>query len=82
MMLRLCSGGKKKSFLSRFKFYCLVRENDNSRKFVSISSYRKKGASLGVQTIKESAYNARDAGSIPGSGRSPGEGNGYLLQYS
>ena len=29
-----------------------------------------------------SAYNADDLGSIPGSGRSPGEGNGYLLQYS
>ena len=28
---------------------------------------------------KESAYNGRDQGSIPGSGRSPGEGNGYLL---
>ena len=24
----------------------------------------------------------RDRGSIPGSGRSPGEGNGNLLQYS
>ena len=31
---------------------------------------------------KESACNAGDLGSIPGSGRSPGEGNGYLLQYS
>ena len=31
---------------------------------------------------KESACNARDPGSIPGSGRSPGEGKGYLLQYS
>ena len=31
---------------------------------------------------KESAYNARDLGSIPGSGRSPGEGNGNPLQYS
>ena len=30
---------------------------------------------------KESACNARDAGSFPGSGRSPGEGNGYPLQY-
>ena len=29
---------------------------------------------------KESAYNAGDAGSIPGLGRSPGEGNGNLLQ--
>ena len=31
---------------------------------------------------KESACNARDAGSIPGSGRSPGEVIGYPLQYS
>ena len=30
---------------------------------------------------KESAHNAGDLGSIPGSGRSPGEGNGYQLQY-
>ena len=29
-----------------------------------------------------SAYNAGDPGSIPGSGRSPGEGNGTPLQYS
>ena len=31
---------------------------------------------------KESACNAGDPGSIPGSGRSPGEGKGYPLQYS
>ena len=31
---------------------------------------------------KESACNAEDLGSIPGSGRSPGEGNGNPLQYS
>ena len=30
---------------------------------------------------KESAYNAGDLGSIPRSGRSPGEGNGNPLQY-
>ena len=35
------------------------------------------GGSVG----KEFAYNARDSGSIPGSGRSPGEGNGNPLQY-
>ena len=29
---------------------------------------------------KESAYNSGDPGSIPGLGRSPGEGNGYPLQ--
>ena len=31
---------------------------------------------------KESAYNAGDPGFIPGSGRSPGEGNSVPLQYS
>ena len=30
---------------------------------------------------KESAYNAGDLSSIPGLGRSPGEGIGYPLQY-
>ena len=31
---------------------------------------------------KESAYNAGDLDSIPGLGRSPGEGHGNPLQYS
>ena len=31
---------------------------------------------------KASAFNAGDLGSVPGSGRSPGEGNGNPLQYS
>ena len=31
---------------------------------------------------KASAYNAGEPGSIPGLGRSPGEGNGNPLQYS
>ena len=31
---------------------------------------------------KESACDAGDLGSISGSGRSPGEGNGYPFQYS
>ena len=37
---------------------------------------------LGGSDSKESARNARDAGSIPGSGRSPGGGHGNSLQYS
>ena len=37
-------------------------------------------ASLGAQTVKASAYNAGDPSSIPGLGRSPGEGNGNPLQ--
>ena len=31
---------------------------------------------------KETACNSGDLGSTPGLGRSPGEGNGYPLQYS
>ena len=37
---------------------------------------------LGGSDGKASACNAGDTGSIPGSGRSPGEGNGSPLQYS
>ena len=45
-------------------------------------------ASLPVQSVKNppamqvSAYSAEDLGSIPGSRRSPGEGNGNPLEYS
>ena len=37
---------------------------------------------LGSSAGKESASNAGDHGLLPGLGRSPGEGNGYPLQYS
>ena len=37
---------------------------------------------LGDSDGKESACNAGDPGSIPGLGKSPGEGNGNPLQYS
>ena len=37
---------------------------------------------LDASDSKESACNAGDPGSIPRSGRSPGEGNGYPLQDS
>ena len=36
----------------------------------------------GGSARKESACSAGDLGSIPGFGRSPGEGKGYPLQYS
>ena len=39
-------------------------------------------ASFGGSEVKVSASNAGDLGSIPGSGKSPGEGNGNPLQYS
>ena len=36
----------------------------------------------GGSVVKNPPANAGDAGSIPGWGRSPGEGNGNSLQYS
>ena len=53
------------------------------------SRYVKRGSTSliiigfpGGSDGKASACNAGDPGSIPGSGRSPGEGNGNPLQYS
>ena len=49
----------------------IVKRTDDYNK----SKYTDKGLTRWLSD-KESAYNAGDAGSIPGMGRSPGEGNG------
>ena len=36
----------------------------------------------GILVVKDLPANAEDEGLIPGSGRSPGEGNGNPLQYA
>ena len=41
-----------------------------------------RASHVGGSDGKEFTYNAGGLGSIPGSGRYPGEGNGYPLQYS
>ena len=47
------------------------------------TKYTAVWASLMAQMVKNaSAGDVRDVGSIPGSGRSPGEGRGHPLQYS
>ena len=48
---------------------------------VFASKLRKSGL-LGGSDGKDSTCNEGDVSSIPESGRSPGEGNGYPLQYS
>ena len=48
------------------------------RELVSIGEMGFPDSSAG----KESACNAGDPSSVPGLGRSPGEGKGYPLQYS
>ena len=40
------------------------------------------GVTLMVKNPPANAGDLKDTGSIPESGRSPGEGNGYPLQYS
>ena len=47
-----------------------------------VADYSNMAGFPGGSEVKASACNAGDLGSIPGSGRSPGEGNGNLLQYS
>ena len=48
---------------------------------LKVSPYIHMGF-LGGSNSKQSACNAGDLGSIPGSGRFPGEVNGYPFQYS
>ena len=59
-------------------FYALTA---NCIKFSIIKLNCSKSSMLPLW-LKESACNAGDLGSITGLGRSPGEGTGYLLQYS
>ena len=45
-------------------------------------NYRASLVALVVKNLPANAQDLRDAGSVPGLGRSPGEGNGNPLQYS
>ena len=59
------------TFLRRYRLRI-----DSSALFISLGT-----GFPGDSDGKESAYNAGDLGSIPGSRRSPGEGNGNQLQF-
>ena len=52
------------------------------RLIVRVSQAELRWVFPGGSDGKESACNAGDPGSIPRSGKSPGEGNGNPLQYS
>ena len=62
----------------RFFTIWATREGQKSQ----ISSFIKIHCRSGGSEVKASAWSAWDLGSIPGLGRSPGEGNGNPLQYS
>ena len=70
---------KSRSQLNDFHFHVWMWELDHKEGSVRrIDVLGFHDGSVG----KESACNAEDPGSIPGSGRSPREGKGYPLQYS
>ena len=66
------------SCISQNFLFWMVLNLSNTKKCI----YYYIGDFPGSSDSKASAYNAGDLGSIPGSGRSPGEGNGNPLQYS
>ena len=83
-MTMLCRGASR--YLQRTNWnvvhwMCLTKIID-----LSISRVSENQESLywipGVSNSKESVCNVGDRGSISGSGTSPGEENGYSLQYS
>ena len=49
---------------------------------MAVLDHQASQMALMVKNLLASAGDVRDTGSIPGSGRSPGEGNGNPLQYS
>ena len=65
--------------VQKIPFRFLGREDPIEKGYSTHSSIL--GLPLGGSDGKESSCSAGDPGSIPGSGRSPGEGNGSPLQY-
>ena len=69
--------GKKPTFSPQPPFITVFGKQELPR-WLALENRSFLGGLLG----KESACNARDVGSIPGLGRSPGEERGNPLQYS
>ena len=73
-----------RNFSTNKKMYRKLLINDSPWN-VTLPDYILKSSlpiTLVAQMIKNLPINAGDLGLIPGWGRSPGEGNGYPLQYS
>ena len=69
--------------MSRFALFNLhsVTENRGSCQHLKIGGCSIKQGFPGGSEVKASACNVGDLSSIPGSGRSPGEGNSNPLQW-
>jgi len=59
-----------------------LQKTENNHNLMNIFLRTHYRGFPGSSDCKASAYNAGELGSIPGLGRSPGEGNGNPLQYS
>ena len=64
------------------QYSCLGNPMSRGAWWATVHGVVKESDATGDSDGKESACNAGDLGSIPGSGRSPGEENGNPLQYS
>ena len=62
--------------------YRIISKQNNCFQGLFVSLYVSLLGFPGSLAHKESTCNAGNPGSIPGSGRSPGEGIGHPLQYS
>ena len=81
--VRSLNDQQKLLFFFRFIFCHILKLSKFSFLFIYLISVNVPNrTSLVAQTVKASAYNVGEPGSIPASGRSPGEGNGNPLQYS
>ena len=69
-------------FLMLFNLFLLFRNIIDCCIFALYSATVLHHGFPGDSVVKNLHSNAGDVGSIPGPGRSPGEGNGHPLQYS
>ena len=60
----------------------ILLSHKKEKKNSHLQQQRASQVALGVKNLPANAEDVRDAGSIPGSGRSPGGGHGNPLQYS
>ena len=68
--------------MADYVVFLLFRKSDHGFIFVLTVLNMGFPGDTGVKNLPASAEDAGDVGSIPGSGRSPGVGNGNPLQYS
>ena len=76
-----------KSLVGNVTKYHVTKAVDTEREIIALTLVKNCNLQIqdnfpGGSDGKESACSAGDLGSILGSGRAPGEGNGYPLQYS